>query len=75
MSHALTPEEEFLVAKVSAALASFDSPPPAEVLRAAVLRLRTEHPGDVAAAVPRLRAEVLSSLEQGLRAQGDSQCP
>lgn len=67
MSASLTPEEEFLVAKLSGILAGFDNPPPADVLRAALVRLRTERPDEVAAALPELRAEVLAGLEALLR--------
>ena len=73
MSASLTPEGEFLVAKLSGLLAAFDDAPPAAVLREALVRLRTERPEEVATALPELRAEVLGLVEQGLRSLRGSQ--
>jgi len=67
MAARLTPEEEFLLAKLQAVLAGFDDAPAEGVLRAALVRLRTERPDEVAAALPELRAEVLAGLEALLR--------
>ena len=67
MSAPLSPEEEFLLSKLGEMLAGFDDAPPVAVLRAALVRLKTQRPEEVAAALPDLRAEVIGLLEAQLR--------
>lgn len=66
----LTPEEEYLLAKLRTILENFDNPPTAAVLRQALIRLRTQRPEEVVAALPELRQEALALLETLLRNPG-----
>lgn len=64
----LTAEEGYAIAKIRDVLATFDDPPAKKLLRVAVLRLRSEQPELIAAALPELRAEIL--VKAGSRSRG-----